>query len=75
LHQSLLDGRPLIIKLRRNSGQISGLAARFDHASCEYILAMDGDPQLDPNDIPAFLEKIDEGYGRGCPVGKARRAC
>jgi len=27
-----------------------------------YVLAMDGDLQHDPNDIPAFLEKLEEGY-------------
>ena len=57
-----VDSRVLIVKLRRNFGQTSALAAGFDHASGEYVLAMDGDLQHDPNDIPAFLEKLDEGY-------------
>jgi glycosyltransferase involved in cell wall biosynthesis len=38
------------------------LAAGFDHARGEYIIAMDGDLQHDPADIPIFLEKISEGY-------------
>lgn len=57
-----VDSRVLVVKLRRNFGQTSALAAGFDHATGEYILAMDGDLQHDPNDIPAFLEKLDEGY-------------
>ena len=57
-----VDSRVLVVKLRRNFGQTSALAAGFDHASGEYILAMDGDLQHDSNDIPAFLEKLDEGY-------------
>ena len=57
-----VDSRVLVVKLRRNFGQTSALAAGFDHASGEVILAMDGDLQHDPNDIPAFLEKLDEGY-------------
>jgi glycosyltransferase involved in cell wall biosynthesis len=57
-----VDSRVLIVKLRRNFGQTSALAAGFDHASGDFILAMDGDLQHDPNDIPAFLEKLDEGY-------------
>ncbi len=57
-----VDSRVLLIKLRRNFGQTSALAAGFDHATGEYVLAMDGDLQHDPNDIPAFLEKLDEGY-------------
>ncbi len=57
-----VDSRVLVIKLRRNFGQTSALAAGFDHASGEFIIAMDGDLQHDPADIPAFLEKLDEGY-------------
>ena len=57
-----VDSRVLVIKLRRNFGQTSALAAGFDHASGEFILAMDGDLQHDPNDIPFFLEKLAEGY-------------
>src|SRR5450631_3647277 len=57
-----VDSRVLVIKLRRNFGQTSALAAGFDHASGEFILAMDGDLQHDPNDIPTFLEKLEEGY-------------
>jgi glycosyltransferase involved in cell wall biosynthesis len=57
-----VDSRVLVIKLRRNFGQTSALAAGFDHASGEFILAMDGDLQHDPNDIPRFIEKLAEGY-------------
>jgi glycosyltransferase involved in cell wall biosynthesis len=57
-----VDSRVLVVKLRRNFGQTSALAAGFDHASGEYILAMDGDLQHDPSDIPSFIEKLDEGY-------------
>src|SRR5947207_6783290 len=57
-----IDSRVTVVKLRRNFGQTSALAAGFDHASGEYIIAMDGDLQHDPNDIPVFLEKIGEGY-------------
>jgi glycosyltransferase involved in cell wall biosynthesis len=38
------------------------LAAGFDHASGEFILAMDGDLQHDPAEIPSFIEKLEEGY-------------
>ena len=57
-----VDSRVLVVKLRRNFGQTSALAAGFDHATGEFILAMDGDLQHDPNDIPSFLEKLEEGY-------------
>jgi len=57
-----VDSRVTVVKLRRNFGQTSALAAGFDHARGEYIIAMDGDLQHDPADIPVFLEKISEGY-------------
>jgi glycosyltransferase involved in cell wall biosynthesis len=57
-----VDSRITVVKLRRNFGQTSALAAGFDHARGEYIIAMDGDLQHDPSDIPVFLEKIAEGY-------------
>jgi glycosyltransferase involved in cell wall biosynthesis len=57
-----VDSRVLVVKLRRNFGQTAGLAAGFDHASGEFILSMDGDLQHDPDEIPNFLEKLEEGY-------------
>src|SRR5215469_8581370 len=57
-----VDSRVTVIKLRRNFGQTPALAAGFDHARGEYTIAMDGDLQHDPGDIPLFLEKIAEGY-------------
>src|ERR1700751_716074 len=57
-----VDSRITVVKLRRNFGQTAGLAAGFDHARGEYIIAMDGDLQHDPADIPMFIEKIGEGY-------------
>jgi glycosyltransferase involved in cell wall biosynthesis len=57
-----VDSRVLVIKLRRNFGQTSALAAGFDHSSGEFILSMDGDLQHDPAEIPQFLEKLEEGY-------------
>jgi glycosyltransferase involved in cell wall biosynthesis len=57
-----VDSRVLVVKLRRNFGQTSALAAGFDNAQGEFILAMDGDLQHDPNEIPHFVEKLEEGY-------------
>jgi glycosyltransferase involved in cell wall biosynthesis len=57
-----VDSRVLVIKLRRNFGQTSALAAGFDHAQGDYVLAMDGDLQHDPKEIPSFLSKLEEGY-------------
>src|SRR5881394_72890 len=57
-----VDSRITVVRLRRNFEQTSALAAGFDHARGEYIIAMDGDLQHDPADIPIFIEKISEGY-------------
>lgn len=57
-----VDSRVLVIKLRRNFGQTSALAAGFDHASGDFVIAMDGDLQHDPAEIPQFLSKLEEGY-------------
>jgi glycosyltransferase involved in cell wall biosynthesis len=57
-----VDSRVLVVKLRRNFGQTSALAAGFDHASGQFILSMDGDLQHDPNEIPNFLQKLEEGF-------------
>ena len=57
-----VDSRVVVVKLRRNFGQTSALAAGFDNARGEFVIAMDGDLQHDPADIPRFLEKIEEGY-------------
>ncbi len=57
-----VDRRVVVVKLRRNFGQTSALAAGFDHAEGEYVIAMDGDLQHDPRDIPMFIHKLREGY-------------
>lgn len=51
-----------VILLRRNFGQTAALSAGFDTARGEVIVAMDGDLQNDPQDIPRLLEKLSEGY-------------
>src|SRR5256714_9342114 len=57
-----VDSRVTVVRLRRNFGQTSALAAGFDNARGEDIIAMDGDLQHDPSAIPLFLAKISEGY-------------
>ena len=56
------DQRLKVIRLRRNFGQTAALSAGFDEARGKIIIAMDGDLQHAPEDIPALLKKIDEGY-------------
>ena len=59
---ALIDPHVTVVRLRRNFGQTGALAAGFAHSTGDYVIAMDGDLQHDPAEIPAFLEKIEEGY-------------
>jgi len=56
------DGALKVIRLRRNFGQTAALSAGFHEAQGTVVIAMDGDLQHAPEDIPALLVKIDEGY-------------
>src|SRR5258708_28127266 len=56
------DRRVNVVRLRRNFGQTPALKAGFDFARGEVIISMDGDLQHNPEEIPRFLEKIEEGY-------------
>jgi glycosyltransferase involved in cell wall biosynthesis len=56
------DRRVNLVRLRRNFGQTAALKAGFDYARGEVIISMDGDLQHDPEEIPRFLEKIEEGF-------------
>jgi len=61
-HLAFSDSRVRVIKFRRNYGQTPAMAAGIEHARGRVLVTMDGDLQNDPADIPAFLEKIEEGY-------------
>ncbi len=56
------DPHVVLIKLRRNFGQTPALAAGFDYARGEIIIAMDGDLQHDPDEIPRFVAEIEKGF-------------
>jgi glycosyltransferase involved in cell wall biosynthesis len=51
-----------VIRLRRNFGKASALAAGFDQAQGDVVVTMDGDGQDDPREIPRLLAKLDEGF-------------
>src|SRR3954471_21268637 len=56
------DPRLTVVRLRRNFGQTAALSAGFHEAKGEVVIAMDGGLQHAPEDIPALLQKMDEGY-------------
>ncbi len=51
-----------IIKFRRNFGQTQAMQAGIDQANGKIIITMDGDLQNDPEDIPALIKKMEEGF-------------
>jgi glycosyltransferase involved in cell wall biosynthesis len=51
-----------VVRLRRNVGKSGALMAGFEHSSGEILITLDGDGQDDPAEIPALIEKLDEGY-------------
>src|ERR1700721_2858365 len=59
------DPRVAVLRLKRNYGQTTALAAGFDYASGDVIISMDGDLQHDPADIPVLLETLD---ATGCDI-------
>ena len=63
--KKLHDGHPDIVRVvrfRRNFGKTPALVAGFARCRGEIIFTMDGDLQDDPEEIPNFLAKLDEGY-------------
>ena len=55
--------RPVrIISFARNFGKSQALQAGFHAAKGEYVFTMDGDLQDDPNEIPHFIESLEQNH-------------
>jgi len=50
------------IHLLRNYGQTAAMSAGIDESKYDIIVPIDADLQNDPGDIPALVEKLQEGY-------------
>ena len=51
-----------VVRLNRNYGQHAAVFAGLERARGAVVITMDGDLQNPPEEIPALLQKIDEGY-------------
>ena len=63
--QALVDEHPdavVAFRFRRNCGKADALATGFDTARGEIVFTMDADLQDDPQEIPRFIEKLNEGF-------------
>jgi glycosyltransferase involved in cell wall biosynthesis len=54
------DSRVTLVELRRNFGKAAALQAGFQLSRGDIIITMDGDLQDDANEIPAFLEAMQD---------------
>ena len=56
------DPRVGLVVFRKNRGKAAALQAGFSRASGDVIITMDADLQDDPDEIPRFLEQLEQGY-------------
>ena len=66
-------GRVRLVRLRVPSGKSAALMAGFARVRAPIVFTLDGDLQDDPAEIPAFLEKLREGYDLVSGWKKLRR--
>lgn len=56
------DKKVKLIQFQRNFGKAAALSAGFSEASGDIVFTMDADLQDDPEEIPKFIQKINQGY-------------
>jgi glycosyltransferase involved in cell wall biosynthesis len=57
-----LNNRFKCIKFKRNYGKSAALSEGFKSARGDIVITMDADLQDDPEEIPAMIQKLNEGY-------------
>ena len=57
-----VNSRFKCLKFKRNYGKSSALQEGFKAAKGDYVITMDADLQDDPEEIPALIAKLNEGY-------------
>ncbi len=60
------DARTRLVEFERNAGQSAAMHAGIHDARGAVIAMLDGDLQNDPADIPAMLNRLDEGWDLVC---------
>jgi len=66
--KSQIAGEPRlrVVELRRNFGQTAALQAGLAAARGDIVVSMDSDLQHFPEDLPIFLDKLEEGFDLVC---------
>ena len=57
-----VNSRFKCLKFKRNYGKSSALQEGFKAAKGDYVITMDADLQDDPEEIPAMISKLNEGF-------------
>ena len=56
------DSTIRIFSFRRNNGKSAALQTAFSRMRGDFVITMDADLQDDPQEIPALIAKLEEGY-------------
>jgi glycosyltransferase involved in cell wall biosynthesis len=56
------DSNVRVIRLAKNTGQTAALQCGFSNSRGDIVVALDGDGENDPADIPQLVTKLKEGY-------------
>ncbi len=56
------EGKITLVDFNANYGQHMAIMAGFSHVKGKVVMTMDADLQNPPEEIPAMLKKMDEGY-------------
>lgn len=59
---NIKDQNIKLVRHRKRMGKGAALKTGLEHAKGDVIVFMDGDLQDDPSDIPAFIQKLNDGY-------------
>ncbi|TPN01698.1 glycosyltransferase family 2 protein [Mesorhizobium sp. B2-1-3A] len=62
--EKVIEEYPFVlgVRLRRNFGKAIALQEGIQLSTGEIVITMDGDLQDDPNEIPRFLDALEEGF-------------
>lgn len=73
--KAIKPGRPrfTLLRLKNRGGIATALQAGFDAAGGQVFITLDGDLQNDPEDIPAMIRKLGEGYDLVCGWRRKRQ--
>lgn len=67
------DAHTHLIEFEKNAGQSAAMHAGIHEARGSFIVTLDGDLQNDPANIPAMIQKLEEGWDLVCGWRQSRK--